>query len=205
MSTVAVIDYGMCNLDSVRRAVEECGRSACVTDRWQDLESATHVIVPGVGAFPEGMRNLRRRSLEETLREQVVEKGIPCLGICLGMQMLAGTGLEGELTTGLGFIEGQVQRLQTTSEDFRLPHIGWNEVVPVRDSPLFRGIGSGQDFYFVHSFHLRPAHDDDVLARTAFGAGFVSAIQRELIFGVQFHPEKSQRAGLQLLKNFLAV
>ncbi len=205
MKTVAIIDYGMGNLDSVTRAVEECGGVPRVTDRSEDIQAATHVILPGVGAFPEGIRNLKRRSLDRILWEQVIERQVPFLGICLGMQMLATRGWEGGETEGLGWIEGDVQRLEPSGEDTRIPHIGWNEVVCVRESPLFRGIESGRDFYFVHSYHLRCRREEDILTRTPYCGGFVSAVECERIFGVQFHPEKSQRLGFQVLTNFLAL
>ena len=182
MKAVAIIDYGMGNLDSVARAVEECGGAPLVTDRAEDIEKATHLILPGVGAFPDGIRNLKQRSLDEILRDQVVGGQIPFLGICLGMQMLATRGWEGGETEGLGWIEGEVQRLEPLGEDTRIPHIGWSEVVFAKESPLVRGIESGRDFYFVHSYHLRCRNDQDVIARTPYCGGFVSAVARGSIF-----------------------
>lgn len=205
MKTVAIVDYGMCNLDSVRRAVEECGGTPIVTDRAEDLETATHIILPGVGSFRDGMQNLRQRSLDVILREQVVGRQIPFLGICLGMQMLAAKGWEGGETDGLGWIDGEVRKLEPAGEDRRIPHIGWNEVAVVGNPPLFDGIGSAKDFYFAHSYHLSCRNEHDVLARTSYCGGFVSAVSRGQIFGVQFHPEKSQRVGFRLLRNFLSV
>lgn len=203
MSHVAIVDYGMCNLDSVARAVEECGGVPVVTDWADDLRSADRVILPGVGAFPDGMQNLRERGLDAVLQEQAA-KGVPLLGICLGMQLLATEGLEGTRTAGLCLIKGAVQRLESNGEAIRIPHIGWNEVDLVRSSPLFDGIGSGRDFYFVHSYALVCDESTDVVARTAYGAGFVAAVQSGSVLGVQFHPEKSQKLGLHLLRNFLA-
>jgi len=205
MNTVAIVDYGMCNLDSVARAVEECGGEAIVTDQSRDLETANRIILPGVGAFPDAMRNIRQRSLDKVLYKQVIEKQIPFLGICLGMQLLANKGFEVEEVEGLGFIPGEVHRLEQAGEDSRIPHVGWNEVHPLSDSPLFRGIAPGRDFYFVHSYHLCPRDESNVIARTPYAGGFVSAVQSGLVFGVQFHPEKSQKAGFQVLKNFLAI
>jgi glutamine amidotransferase len=204
MTRVAVVDYGMGNLDSVVRAVEECGGRPIVTDRADAIESATHIVLPGVGAFGDGIRNLRQRGLDGILREQVVVGGIPFLGICLGMQMLATRGHEGGMTEGLGWIDGEVRRLEPTGRDSRIPHIGWNEVVFARPSELFAGVDSGRDFYFVHSYHLICHDKEDVLAVTPYCGGFVSALARGRIFGVQFHPEKSQRLGFQILRNFLA-
>ncbi len=205
MNRVAVIDYGMGNLDSVARAVEECGGAPVVTAGAADIGTANRIVLPGVGAFPDGMRNLRARSLDVILREQVMDKRIPMLGICLGMQLLATRGLEGGETEGLGWIDGDVGRLVPGGEDARVPHVGWNEVVVDRESPLFRGVPPGSDFYFVHSYHLRCTREEDVLARTPYCGGFVSAVARGLLFGVQFHPEKSQRTGFRVLKNFLEL
>jgi imidazole glycerol-phosphate synthase subunit HisH len=205
MKKVAIVDYGMCNLDSVARAIEECGGEALLTDQASDLEKATHVILPGVGAFPDAMHNIKRLSLDKILYEQVVENHIPFLGICLGMQLLASKSWEVEETRGLDFVPGEVRRLEPSGTDFRIPHIGWNEVYPAHDSPLFKGILPGKDFYFDHGYHLCPRTDEDVLARTPYGKGVVSAVQRGNVFGVQFHPEKSQRVGFQLLRNFIVL
>jgi imidazole glycerol-phosphate synthase subunit HisH len=205
MNIVAIVDYGMCNLDSVARAVEECGGVAIVTNEAGDFARANRIILPGVGAFPEAMRNLKQRSLDEILSEQVIGKQIPFLGICLGMQLLATNGWEVNETPGLGWIDGEIRRLEPPDKDTRIPHIGWNEVFSNHDSPLFRNIPSGKDFYFVHSYHLCHADKADVLAQTPYCGKFVSAVQRDWIFGVQFHPEKSQRLGFQVLKNFLSI
>jgi glutamine amidotransferase len=204
MNIVVIVDYGMCNLDSVARAVEECGGKALVTERARDLETGNRIILPGVGAFADAMKNIKQRGLDHALYEQAVERQIPFLGICLGMQLLASKGFEVEETDGLGLVPGEVRRLNPCGEDTRIPHVGWNEVHPVVDSPLFHGISPGRDFYFVHSYHLCPRDESNVLARTPYAGSFVSAVRSESIWGVQFHPEKSQRAGLQLLKNFLA-
>jgi glutamine amidotransferase len=205
MNVVAIVDYGMCNLDSVARAVEECGGSPLVTDQPRDLGRANRIILPGVGAFPDAMRNLRERGFPAALEEQVLAKRIPFLGICLGMQLLAAKGHEGGETAGLGWVEGEVRRLEPSGEDRRIPHVGWNQVRTTRPSPLFEGIDPDKDFYFVHSYAVCPANEADVLGRTLYGRGFVSAVELGTIFGVQFHPEKSQRAGFQLLRNFLKV
>lgn len=205
MAKVAIIDYGMCNLDSVARAVEECGASAVITYQGHDIEQATHIILPGVGAFGEAMANIKARRLDEILNEQVIEKQIPFLGICLGLQLLATVGTEGGSFTGLGWIPGVVVRFIPDATDHRVPHIGWNEVYIERDSPLFQGIGSGKDFYFVHSYHIQPDDPAQVVARTPYCGGFVSAVNRGWIHGVQFHPEKSQKPGFRVLRNFLAL
>lgn len=202
---VAVVDYGMCNLDSVRRALEEAGGRPFVTDDPADLDAADRIVLPGVGAFPDAMRNLRDRGLDDALRKQVVDDGVPFLGVCLGMQLLAAVGNEGERTGGLGWIDAEVTRLVPTASGERVPHVGWNEVHPVGASPLFDGIPDGTDFYFVHSFHVRCDDEDDVLATTPYCGSFTSVLARDHVFGVQFHPEKSQRHGIRLLRNFLAI
>lgn len=204
MSAVAIVDYGMCNLDSIARAVEECGGRPYVTDQPRDLRNATQIILPGVGAFPEAVRNLRERGLDTALEEQVVGNGIPFLGICLGMQLMAGRGNEGEKIKGLDWIDGEVVRLEPTVEDARIPHIGWNNIQAVTESPLLYEIASDKDFYFVHSYHLQCDDSDQIVATTDYAEGFVSIVNREHMFGVQFHPEKSQKVGFQVLRNFLA-
>jgi len=205
MKKVAIVDYGMGNLGSVTRAVEECGGSPVITNKAHELEVANYIVLPGVGAFAIGMRNIRERGLDELLTAQVVGKGIPFLGICLGMQLLATKGWEGEETDGLGWIEGEVKRLQPDGQDVRIPHVGWNEVIFTQASPLFSGIPSGTDYYFVHSYRLLCRNERDVIARTPYCGGVVSAVGRDNIFGVQFHPEKSQRLGFHVIRNFLGL
>ena len=205
MKTATIINYGIGNLDSVARAVEECGATALITDQAADLRSASALILPGVGAFADGMTELCARGLDSALREEVVEKGIPLLGICLGMQLLATTGFEGGETPGLGFVPGEVRRLVADAPGTRIPHVGWNNVEPVADCALFDGIPSGADFYFVHSYHFCPEDASHIAARTPYCGGFVSCVRRAHIFGVQFHPEKSQKLGLRLLRNFMSL
>lgn len=202
--SVAVIDYGMGNLDSVVRAVEECGGSPVLTRSGRDIAEATHIILPGVGAFAEGMERLHSLSLVKALEEQALGYGIPFLGICLGMQFLASRGTEGGDIPGLGWIEGEVKKLEPVNGE-RIPHVGWNDVEHDAQCELFRDIPSGKDFYFVHSYHFKCANPGDALASTPYCGGFVSAVARGNVFGVQFHPEKSQRAGFQLIRNFLAM
>jgi glutamine amidotransferase len=202
--TTAIVDYGMGNLDSVSRAVEECGGSPMVTSDPRDLEHATTIILPGVGAFAQGMRNIRERGLEDALQEQAIEREVPLLGLCLGMQLLAKTGHEGaDDVAGLGWIDAEIRRLEPENGSERIPHVGWNEVDPTTESDLFRDVPAGKDFYFVHSYHMVCASSDDVLATTPYCGGFASAVGRGRVWGVQFHPEKSRRPGFQVLTNFL--
>ena len=205
MARVAIVNYGMGNLDSVARAVQECGGEPVVTDQARDLESATHIILPGVGAFALGMANIRTLGIDAALAEQVRGREIPFLGLCLGMQLLARRGYEPEESAGLGWIDAEVRRLEPNGSPDRVPHVGWNDVELLRETPLFSGVRSGTDFYFVHSYHVVCRDVADVVGRTPYCGTFVSAISRGNIWGVQFHPEKSQRPGFQVLRNFLAL
>lgn len=205
MKRVAIVDYGMCNLDSVVRAIEECGGYPLVTKQAADIAVADAIILPGVGAFADAMRNIRHYYLDYILSEKVLVKQTPFLGICLGMQLLATRGFEGGQTEGLGWIPGEVRQLIPTSEDPKIPHVGWNEIFVVRESPILLGIDQPSNFYFVHSYHLCPDNEEHIVAKTKYADGFVSVIQREMIFGVQFHPEKSQRTGFKILRNFLSL
>jgi imidazole glycerol-phosphate synthase subunit HisH len=205
MKHVAIVDYGAGNLDSVARAIEECGGDAHVTDQAADIRAASYVILPGVGAFGDGMRNLRARGLDVILAEEVRDKQIPLLGICLGMQLLARQGTEGAPVEGLGWFDATVLRLVPDAPSTRIPHVGWNEVALSRSTPLFDGVPSDSDFYFVHSYHVVCDDPADVVGTTPYCQGFVSAIGRGNLLGVQFHPEKSQRLGLRVLQNFLAL
>lgn len=205
MKRVAIVDYGVSNLDSVARAVEECGGQPLVTSEPGVLSEAALVVLPGVGAFRVGMENLRRLGLDDVLDELVRRRGIPLLGLCLGMHLLATRGSEGGDTAGLGLIDGEILQLVPREPGERVPHIGWNEVVARRGSPLLSLEEPSHDFYFVHSYHFRPAAEADVVATTPYCGEFVSMIARENVYGVQFHPEKSSRAGFALLRGFLSL
>lgn len=205
MTSVAIVDYGMGNLDSVRRAAEECGAvRVLVTSSPADLRQGTHIILPGVGAFPDGMAMLRKSGMDEAIREQVLCAKVPFLGICLGMQLMATRGFEGRECQGLDLVPGEVHRFIGGEQHERIPHIGWNEVEVTMDSPLFEAVPSRSDFYFVHSYHMH-CEDSHVIARTPYCGGFVSAVMSGMAFGVQFHPEKSQKLGFRILRNFLAL
>ena len=199
---IAVLDYGMGNRRSVEKAFEHVGARATITCARLDLEAADGVVVPGVGAFPEAMRRLRELELDAVLRE-LVEAGVPLLGICLGMEVLFERSAELGGADGLGVLPGEVSDLD--SGDAKLPHIGWNVVRWQRESPLTAGLGSECAFYHVHSYVARPAEDADVLGTSEYGERFVSAVDHDPVFGVQFHPEKSSTDGLKLLENFSAI
>lgn len=199
---VLVVDYKMGNLGSVKRSLEECGAYVTISNNPKELESAERFILPGVGAFKEGMAHLEEKGWVLPIKE-AVEDGVPMLGICLGMQLLAEKGYEGGETVGLGVIPGEVKRLIPDAPNIRIPHVGWNEVCYTERSILLEGIPSGMDFYFVHSYHFIPRESHGVLARTPYCGDFVSAVMRGRAFGVQFHPEKSGKPGFQVLRNFL--
>ncbi len=203
--SVLLVDYGMGNLGSVRRAVEECGHSALVSADPVEAGRASHIILPGVGSFAQGMQNLAAAGWDHALEHAAKDVGVPLLGICLGMQLLADSGTEGGLTRGLGLVPGEVVRLETGNAHERIPHIGWNELRQQGQSALWQGVPQGTDLYFVHSYHFAAARDEDVIGTTPYCGGFVSAVRRGNIVGLQFHPEKSQKHGLKILANFLSM
>jgi glutamine amidotransferase len=200
---IAVIDYGMGNRRSVEKALEHAGATASITHDHESLRGADGLVLPGVGAFPLAMHNLKRLGLDELIRERV-GAAAPLLGICLGMQLLFDASEELEPTAGLGLIPGEVTALGTGGR--RVPHIGWNEVRFARRSRLTSGLPEGGcAFYHVHSFAPRPRRAEDVVGTTEYGERFATFVERGAVFGVQFHPEKSSRDGLRLLGNFAAL
>ena len=201
----AIIDYGMGNLLSVQRAFEKCGSDAVIIDNPLELRDAERIVLPGVGAFPDAMDNLRKNGWIEELNRAVLEKETPILGICLGMQLLADKGYEVRECDGLGYIPGEIIRFTQTQEKERIPHVGWNEILKREDSPLFDGIADGTNYYFVHSYHFRVANEENIATVTPYCGEFVSSVIKDNIVGTQFHPEKSQKAGFKLSKNFLSM
>jgi glutamine amidotransferase len=201
--TATIIDYGMGNLRSVQNAVEAVGGQVRFAARPEEVAGSERLILPGVGAFGEAMDRLRQRDLVGALDREVKERGTKLLGICLGMQLLADRGFEHGENTGLGWIAGEVCLLQPQPV-MRIPHVGWNVVVARADSQLFREVPAGSTFYFVHSYHLVPKDPEVAAGTAAYGGDFVVAVEHQNVWATQFHPEKSQRAGLQLLRNFLA-
>ena len=194
---IAIVDYGMGNRRSVEKALEHVGANPTLTADHAVLRSADGIVVPGVGAFPEAMRRIRAAGLDELIRERAAA-GVPVLGLCLGMQLLFDASDEHEGATGLGLLPGRVTALQAP----RVPHIGWNLVTFERPSALTEGLGEAAAFYHVHSLAAEPANEDDVVGRGEYGGRFVSIVERANVMGVQFHPEKSSRDGLALLRNF---
>lgn len=198
---VAIIDYGMGNLASVKKAFEKIGADAMITRDKAVISGASLIILPGVGAFGDGMKNLSTYGLVDILTHCVLEKKIAFLGICLGMQLLAEHGQEFGDHTGLGWIQGDVQQLSVEAP-LRLPHIGWNDIEIMNTTSLFENI-IDLNFYFDHSFALESTNPSTVLATCTYGHRFAAVIKKGNITAVQFHPEKSQDSGLQFLKNVI--
>ena len=193
-----LIDYGMGNLRSVSKALEKVGFSVKVSSDPEEVKKAEVLVLPGVGAFRDAMENLKKLGfLKEILRH--IERGKPYMGICLGLQLLFERSYEFGETEGFGVLEGEVLLLPPK---VKVPHIGWNQLWRQKPSDLLNGIKEGEYFYFVHSYHVVPKRQDIILTTTDYGVDFVSSIEYENIFAVQFHPEKSQKAGLRLLENF---
>jgi glutamine amidotransferase len=200
---IVVVDYGQANVGSVVNMLRKAGAPAVATADRKAIEAAEKLILPGVGAFDSAMSRLRELDLVGVLNEVAVARRVPTLGICLGMQLLLEGSEEGRLP-GLGWIKGRARRFTAANmgQDLRVPHMGWNELTPCKASRLFDGAGERQRFYFVHSYHAVCTDLEDVLATTTYGCEFVSAMERDNIAGVQFHPEKSHRFGLRMLKSF---
>lgn len=197
---IAIIDYQMGNLRSVQKGFEKVGHEAIVTCDPRQLAQADKVVLPGVGAFGDAMAELKRRHLVEPIREAVAS-GKPFLGICLGLQLLFDVGYEGGQHEGLGIVKGKCVRFSLPPE-FKVPHMGWNQLAIRRAAPVLAGLGDGVHCYFVHSYHVVPSDAKVIATETNYSSPFCSAIWRDNLFATQFHPEKSQRDGLRMLKNF---
>lgn len=198
---VGIVDYGLGNLRSVAGAVERLGHEPVVTSDPEQLARVEKLLLPGVGAFGDGMRNLRERGLVEPLNELVLRRRVPVLGLCLGAQLIARRSEEFGDHEGLGWIDSDVCRIPANG--VRVPHVGWNELHRTGECLLFEGLDEQPLFYFVHSFYLQPDDPAVVKAECVYGVRMPAVIQKDNIYGTQFHPEKSQLAGLTLLGNFL--
>jgi imidazole glycerol-phosphate synthase subunit HisH len=200
---VVIIDYGLGNLRSVAGAVHRLGHQFRISRARVDLEAADRLILPGVGAFGDGMKNLHDLDLVALLGRLVLEEKKPILGICLGCQLLARESFEFGHHAGLGWIDASVIRLEPPDTDLRVPHVGWNDLLQTRPSSLWEGVPADALFYYVHSFHLQCRDEAVVTGECPYGNRFVAAVQKGNIHGTQFHPEKSQLHGLTVLRNFL--
>lgn len=201
---IAVIDYGAGNIRSVLNALEELGEDAVVVSEAATLSDPTRIILPGVGAMAPAMARLRERGLDVALTESVVGRGVPFLGICLGMQLMCSQGHEGgETVEGLGWIDGEVLELEPAPPVRLVPHTGWAEITCDTDDPLYQGLRPGTAFYFCHSFHAKVPSPEYCSAWVDFGAPVAVGLRRASALGVQFHPERSGNSGLRLIENFL--
>ena len=197
---IGVIDYGAGNLASIRFALERLGVDVEICSDPKLITAYSHLIFPGVGSFRIAMEELRKNGWIHSIKQHA-NQGRPLLGICLGMQLLFDIGNEHGLSEGLGLISGTVE-LMSPSPEFKVPHVGWNGIDHCYSHPIFKGVKNLVDFYFVHSFHCVADNKGDILATCNYGGDFVAAVAKENIVGMQFHPEKSQPAGLRVLKNF---
>lgn len=199
-----IIDYGMGNLGSIVNMLKKIGTKVLISRDIESIEKADKLILPGIGAFDTGIKNLVQEGLIEALNKKVIGEKTPILGICLGMQLLTKSSEEGHLH-GLGWIDAQTIRFKfdERGNNLKIPHMGWNTVRLNKESPLFKEMFAEPRFYFVHSYHVVCNDEHDILTTTHYGYEFVSSIQKDNIMGVQFHPEKSHKFGMKLLKNFV--
>ncbi len=203
---IAIIDYGMGNVGAILNMLRKLEAPAVCTARPEEIAAAAGLILPGVGAFDNGMREIDRRGLRPVLEKAVLDRGVPVLGICLGMQLMTGGSEEGSLP-GLGWVKARTRRFRFEANGAdarrRIPHMGWNTVRPAPGSALLEGLAGEARFYFVHSYHVDDFEGRALLTTTHYGYDFISAFEQGHVAGTQFHPEKSHRFGLQLLKNFV--
>lgn len=202
---ITVVDYGAGNIGSVLNMIRKVGGQAVASGQSDELLKAEKILLPGVGSFDNAMSRLKNLALIEVLQERA-EAGVPFFGICLGMQLLSNNSEEGTLS-GLGLIPGSVRRFKFDAEQahLKIPHMGWNRAEPLREHSLCKGLENDARFYFVHSYFYECENPEHVLFKSTYGSDFASGIQRENVMGVQFHPEKSHRYGMQLLKNFIEL
>lgn len=206
---IAVIDYGMGNLRSVEKALERVGAKAKVTSKPSDLAGCDKLVLPGVGAFGDAMRELKRFGLIDPIRS-AIEDGKPFLGLCLGMQLLFDKSDEAPGVRGLSLLKGGVKRFKFRKGGLKVPHMGWNKVVHGpwsgdHGQKIFTGVPDGSYLYFVHSYYVVPKDRNVILATTGYGIDFVSGVHKDNVYGFQFHPEKSQSLGLRILENFVRL
>lgn len=205
---IVIVDYGMGNLASIQNMLKKIGAASLISDKVNDIQTATKLILPGIGAFDQGMESLDVKGLIKPLTERVKDGGIPLLGVCLGMQLMGTSSEEGK-AVGLGWVDAHSVRFvspdKSLTQSFKVPHMGWNVVRPVREDILLKGLEERSRFYFVHSYRVVCDNPNIAIGMTPYGGEFVSMLRQKNIWGAQFHPEKSHRFGMQLLKNFVEL
>jgi glutamine amidotransferase len=205
MQNIVIIDYGMGNISSVKKQLERASVNVTVSNDSKVILNADKLILPGVGHFKKAMDNLKKFDLIDILNQKVITEKTPVLGICLGMQLMANKSEEGN-SSGLGWIEGEVVRMNVNdSLRYKIPHVGWNSIVQQKASALNSHIEEDASMYFVHAYKFVAKNDVDILHTTSYENAFISAVSKDNVFGVQYHPEKSQDTGLQIFKNFIAI
>ncbi|QFR48893.1 imidazole glycerol phosphate synthase subunit HisH [Sulfurimonas lithotrophica] len=197
---IAILDFGMGNIQSIRNMFKKAGIESIITSNIDEIKAADKYLLPGVGSFDYGMINLKKSSFFKTLKEEVLENKKPILGICLGMQLLTNSSEEG-VEKGLGWIDAKTIKFNLEDKSLAVPHMGWNKVNPVNQNSIFKNLEENR-FYFVHSYHVVCNNEENILGTSFYGNEFTCSINKENIYGVQFHPEKSHKFGMQLLKNF---
>lgn len=198
---IVIVDYGCGNLNSIKNMLRKIGHDSKITSSASEIESATKIILPGVGSFDTGMKNLQESQLISLLEKKALEEKIPFLGICLGMQLMTLKSEEGKIP-GLGWFEAETKRFPSSQENkLKIPNMGWNDVLPKKEDTLLKGIPSPR-FYFVHSYYVQSNQPSDILATAEYGIEYTCAFSKGNLSGVQFHPEKSHKYGMQLLTNF---
>ena len=201
MSMITIIDYGAGNIKSIQNMLKKIGIKSVLTKETNEIENATKLILPGVGHFDYGMQQLQKSGLIKILNKKVLQDKTPLLGICLGAQMLGNQSEEGN-EKGLGWIDMDVIKFSLKNSSLKVPHMNWNELNIKKDSLLFKDMYENPRFYFVHSYYMKPNNEKDTICTANYGENFVAAVQKDNIFGVQFHPEKSHKFGMKILENF---
>lgn len=204
---IAIIDYGLGNVKAFADVYRKLNRPAIIVKRVEDLQKVSRVILPGVGAFDQAMQMLEKSGMRQFLDEIALHRRLPVLGICVGMQILASSSEEGNLP-GLGWIDGEVKRFKssTSNSSMCVPHMGWNNIIPLKTNGLLQGLGPDARFYFLHSYYFQCSHrNENMIAVTDYGGEFACVVNSRNVYGVQFHPEKSHQWGIRLLENFAKV
>ncbi|MDD5586844.1 MAG: imidazole glycerol phosphate synthase subunit HisH [Alphaproteobacteria bacterium] len=203
---ITIVDYGVCNVGSLRNMLKKIGSPSQVSGDPEVIAEAGKLILPGVGSFDPAIQRLQKAGLDAAIKQAALQRNVPVLGICLGMQLMGHASEEGNLA-GLGLIDAESRRFVRSPEypDLRIPHMGWNSVALTRNHPLFLGLEAGNRFYFVHSYHVVCVDSSDVLGETGYGGKFTSCFAHGNLYGTQFHPEKSNRFGMKILQNFAGI